>query len=263
MQLLKFKIFEDFAGDVLCAFTLRGLDFGLRSNNDKENLRKNYRILCEEFGLDEQKIVLAYQEHTDKVVMIIADTNTGNVANYGLDKPFLGVDAFITNKPGLALIVQVADCQAVFIFDPVLKIIAAIHCGWQGNTKNIIGKTVKKMASEFGCDAKNLLIAISPSLGPCCAEFTNPYEELPEFMHGYVGNNKKANRQVQGSPPGGLSVDLWQCSFDQLTACGVLAENIDIARRCTVCENDKFFSYRVENGKTGRMAGIIQILEKF
>lgn len=251
---------------MLCAFTLRGLDFGLRSNDDKENLRKNYSSLCERLGMNEQKIVLAYQEHTDKVIVVgscedghSATRASVDRASYGLDKPFSGVDAFLTNEPGLALIVQVADCQGVFIFDPVLKVIAAIHCGWQGNTKNIIGKTVEKMIAEFDCDAKNLLVAISPSLGPCCAEFSKPYEELPEFMHGYIVGGESSDLQIQDSRPGGFKVDLWQCSLDQLTTCGVLPENIDIARRCTVCENDKFFSYRADKGKTGRMAGVIQI----
>ena len=112
------------------------------------------------------------------------------------------------------------------------------------------------MAAEFGCEAKNLLVAISPSLGPCCAEFSKPYEELPEFMHKYIAGGGN------GDLPRGSRVDLWQCSLDQLTACGVLPQNINNDRRCTVCENDKFFSYRAENGKTGRMAGVITMDNK-
>lgn len=146
--------------------------------------------------------------------------------------------------------VRFADCQGVLFFDPISRVVAAVHSGWRGNVQNIIGKAAKKMVEEFGCSAENILVGISQSLGPCHAEFGDPVRELPEWMQKYVGKNAGVKER---------HVDLWQCSFDQLTEEGVLPKNIEIMRRCTVCENDTFFSYRVEGEKCGRMGVVIEL----
>ncbi len=236
--IFRFKIFENFSDRIRHGISIRDGGVGLALEDEKNNITENYKRFCERIGIDIEKLCLAYQKHTDNILVIRENEKTG------LNHPFDGTDGFITNIAGLPLMVRFADCQGIFIFDPVCKVVAAVHCGWRGNTKNIIGKAVKKMINEFNCDAENLLVGISPSLGPCCAEFTDPYKELPEFMHKYIKDNR---------------VDLWQCSFDQLIESGVSERNIEIAKRCTVCENDKFFSYRGDEIKTGRMGGAIMI----
>jgi YfiH family protein len=150
-------------------------------------------------------------------------------------------DALVTGLPGVGLLIKIADCQAVLVVDPVQHIIANIHCGWRGSVNEIIVKTVRYLVDGCGCRSRNLLAAISPSLGPCCAEFRNYRQELPSAFHDY-----------QCKP---LHFDFWRISRDQLLASGVPAENIEIAGRCTVCETD-FFSYRREK-TTGRLAAVL------
>jgi copper oxidase (laccase) domain-containing protein len=98
------------------------------------------------------------------------------------------------------------------------------------------------MEDELGCRPSDLLAAISPSLGPCCAEFRNFRRELPETF-----------RDFQPTPG---SFDLWAISRRQLLEAGLQPENIEFAGRCTVCECEHFFSYRAEK-ITGRMAAVI------
>jgi copper oxidase (laccase) domain-containing protein len=86
-----------------------------------------------------------------------------------------------------------------------------------------------------------LFAAISPSLGPCCGEFVNYHQELPEAFHGY---------QIRPN-----YFDFWAISKDQLRDSGVRSEQIEIAEKCTVCEED-YFSYR-RDGVTGRFASVI------
>jgi len=137
--------------------------------------------------------------------------------------------------------VQQADCQAVMLFDPVRKVVANAHSGWRGSVANIIAKTIDLMKRDFNTLPADLYAVISPSLGPCCAEFINYRRELPGHFHAY---------QVRPN-----YFDFWAISTDQLKESGVPAENIANSRICTVCD-DRFFSYR-RNRMTGRFASVI------
>jgi len=137
--------------------------------------------------------------------------------------------------------VKVADCQGILMLDSENRAIGCIHSGWRGSVKNIIGKAIGKMKKEFGTNPKNLLVGISPSLGPCCAEFSNPERELPEFIRPYLKNRH---------------VDFWKLSLDQCLHAGVPKKNIEIARVCTKCDPG-YFSYR--RGEDGRMAVFISL----
>ena len=151
-------------------------------------------------------------------------------------------DAMITDIPGLNLIIQVADCQAVLLYDPVRGAVANIHSGWRSSVGNIIGEAVGAMAAHFGSDPADLVAGVGPSLGPCCAEFIHYPKEIPEALWRYrVGEHH---------------FDFWAMSRDQLKEAGVVQEKIAIAGVCTRCRTDRFFSYRGE-GRTGRFAVVI------
>jgi polyphenol oxidase len=151
-------------------------------------------------------------------------------------------DAMITDIPGLNLIIQVADCQAVLLYDPVRRAVANIHSGWRSSVANIIGGTAAAMTAKFGSDPADMLAGVGPSLGPCCGEFVNYREEIPERFWNYR--------------TGDHHFDFWALSRDQLTAAGLREENIRIGGICTRCRADEFFSYRGE-GRTGRFAAVI------
>lgn len=242
MQLIKFEIFADRVGH---AFTTRhggvssppfeSMNLGFQYDDPEQVLCENHRLLCEHLGVDMGSLVIPLQEHTDVVMRVDGAGGYGQVIE--------GVDGFVTNVPGLVLLVRCADCQAALFFDPVKRAVAAVHSGWRGNAQNILGKAVEKMVAEYGSDPADILVAIGPSLGPCCAEFSEPFEELPKEMHQFVNAHKH--------------VDLWECSHKQLRDAGVLCENIENPRICTACNTDQFFSYRAEKPKTGRMAALI------
>ncbi len=245
-----FGIFGDFNNELLHAVSGReggkssgpfeSLNFGFMVGDREELVAKNYRLFCEELGIDLNKVALAHQEHTDQLMVIKEDRD------FDFENPLSGLDGFITNVPGIYLAVRFADCQGILLFDPIKKVVGAIHSGWRGNAQNIIGKGVQQMKLEFGSNPADILAAVSPSLGPCCAEFSEPERELPDFMHQYIQEDSAV-----------FKVDLWRCCYDQLLAAGLKVDNIEMAERCTVCENDKFFSYRGGKKTTGHMIGII------
>lgn len=159
-----------------------------------------------------------------------------------------GYDAIISSLPGTGLLIQQADCQAVLLWAPDRGVIAAIHSGWRGSVLDIIGTTIRCLHQQYGVSPESLRAVISPSLGPCCAEFTNYHTELPTWMHGY---------QVRPH-----YFDFWAISRHQLACQGVRRENIDVAGICTRCDQ-RFFSYRratkTTHGITGRNGSIIGI----
>ena len=75
-------------------------------------------------------------------------------------------DALVTDKPGICLCVQTADCVPVLLFDPGKKVIAAVHAGWRGTVAKIVANSVHVMKEKYGCDPKTILVAIGPSIGP-------------------------------------------------------------------------------------------------
>jgi polyphenol oxidase len=244
MQLIKFELFPE---GIMHGISTRkgGVSEGpyesLNLNlvgDDNEKIQENYRLFLCEVGVG-KNIAVAYQKHTDRVLVV--DKNS----KLGLETPYDDIDGFITQEVGIPLVVRFADCQGVLIYDPVKRVIAAVHSGWRGNAQNIIGKTIDRMKKEFNCDPINILIGISQSLGPCCGDFTDPLNELPSEMHKHV-NGKK--------------VDLWACSKEQVLNCGIPETNLEILERCTLCENDKFFSFRADKGITGHMAAVIQMV---
>ncbi len=148
-------------------------------------------------------------------------------------------DAAITDRPDRLLFIQVADCQAVIVHDPVRRVVANIHSGWRGSVADIIGKTVAEMKRRYGCLPEHLQAGIGPSLGPCCAEFVNYQTEIPRDLWQYRTGNCR--------------FDFWAMSVDQLRAAGVSGRRIEVAGLCTRCRTDLFYSYRKEK-TTGRFA---------
>ncbi|MEW6658636.1 MAG: peptidoglycan editing factor PgeF [Thermodesulfobacteriota bacterium] len=151
-------------------------------------------------------------------------------------------DILITTQPGLGLLIKQADCQAVMLYDPVRRVAANVHCGWRGQVRNVLRETVVRLQETCGSRPADLVAAISPSLGPCCAEFRQYRREFPPELWSY---------QVRPT-----YFDLWALSRDQLTAAGLKPRHIDLAGLCTRCRGDLFFSYRREH-RTGRQGAVI------
>jgi hypothetical protein len=151
-------------------------------------------------------------------------------------------DALISDVPGVRLLIQTADCQAVMLVDPGAQVVANVHCGWRGSVADIIGRTVARMVSRFDCLPERMTAAIGPSLGPCCAEFINYQEEIPRRLWPFrVGRHH---------------FDFWRISRHQLVSSGLPADQVVFSGICTRCNPHLFFSYRAARN-TGRFAALI------
>ena len=215
------------------------LNLGLGVGDDAGAVRQNRRIVSG--YLKTACLVFSNQVHGAKVLTV----EQRNISDGVPEMLHAGTgDAMITNVPGIALVVLIADCQAVMMADPVKNVIANVHVGWRGNANHIIRRTIAEMRSRFGCDPADLQVGISPSLGPCCAEFVNFANEIPET---YWHHKDRRNR-----------FDLWALTREQLSLESVLPGNVHISGICTRCRTDTYFSYRA--GKiTGRFGAAIQL----
>lgn len=216
-------------------FQSLNVSFGL--GDDEVHVKQNRHIISQ--CLDEKELVFARQVHGTEIIEF--RKNKKGCTQEISGAPRVG-DAMITNVPGKNLVVQIADCQSILIYDPVLKVIANVHSGWRGSIRNIAHHTIMMMEKKFGCRPTDIVASITPSLGPCCSEFINFKEEIPPKFWKYRD--------------GVNHFDFWSATHDQLINTGILLENIYLSRICTKCHTDIFFSHRGE-GVTGRFAAVI------
>lgn len=216
-------------------FASLNVSFGV--GDDSDSVKTNRQQLKQCLGI--KYLVSTSQVHGDQVLL---------VKDIRQDTEFKRSDGLITNQPGVGLLIQQADCQAVLLHDPVQKVIAAVHSGWRGSTLNIIGKTVAVMQDHHGVNPTDLRAVISPSLGPCCAQFTNYQLELPESFRAW---------QVQP-----CYFNFWAISRNQLVEAGLKNGHVETTGICTMCSRD-FFSYRravrYGDGTTGRNGSVISL----
>jgi hypothetical protein len=217
----------------------QSLNVAWRNGDQEAAVERNLALVREALGL--KVIVSAPQVHGDTVQVVDEPLCT----RLKHRSPVLVAppgDGLVTSLGELGLMVKIADCQAVFLVDPVHQVVANVHCGWRGSVCGILQKTVALLQDRFQSRPEQLLAAISPSLGPCCAEFRHYRAELPEVFWSFRSGKQH--------------FDFWAISRWQLESAGLRPEHIEIAGECTVCGQDRYFSYRAEK-VTGRMAAVI------
>lgn len=167
-------------------------------------------------------------------------------------------DILVSNDPFVTIAVQAADCVPLLLADPVTGAVAAAHAGWRGLAARVPEHAVLALADAFGARASDLIVAIGPSIGPCCYE-VGPELDEAFATAGFEDHARRrwfAAREVKRK--GRLSLDLWVAVVDQLVAAGVPVAQISIARLCTAHQPRLFPSYRRDRETAGRLAGAIR-----
>lgn len=192
-------------------------------------------------------------------------------------KGLLVGDGVITDRPGLLLSIQTADCVPVLLMDAKRKAVGAFHAGWRGTAKRIVEKGVGMMAMTYGSDPAELRAAIGPCIGQCCyavgpevvEEFHSQFDYAAELFQDIFDDDPVKKKypllfltaRAPGHGPVGKQphLDLVEANQRQLLAAGVPAENIWTSGLCTGCNTDRLFSHRKEDGFTGRMMAVVGI----
>lgn len=227
------------------------LNLGLHVGDDPELVRQNRQRICHALGIDARRLVTAEQVHGDKVKVVTA-RDLGRGA-FVYQEAIKATDALITKERKIPLSTYFADCVPLFILDPVTPAIGLSHAGWKGTVLKIGAKTIGRMAEEFGTQAKNCLVGIGPSIGPCC------YEVDEAVVEKLAANFSEPGLFLKPKGQGKWMLDLWQANAWVFKEMGVKEENITFSGYCTSCHAQLFFSYRAQGGRTGRMAAILML----
>ena len=254
LDLYKFTHFKTYPS-LLHAVSTKSSDqpyafsLALHTGEEATKIVANRQLLSETLGTDEKlHYIVANQTHSDHIKIITDKENQGWER---LEGAIEDCDALITNIPGIVLNILTADCVPILLYDKEKDVVAAIHAGWKGTQAHIALKTVQKMQEVYGCDPKDILAGIAPSIGACCYEVDKDVAEhffnVPESFTA-VGDK--------------YMLDLPYINKQQLLKAGLHEELIQMSEICTACEVTQFFSYRKEKGCSGRFMSMIGLKEK-
>jgi copper oxidase (laccase) domain-containing protein len=139
------------------------------------------------------------------------------------DKCFENCDGSITDQRGICLGIYVADCCAVFLVDPVRRAIGLVHSGKKGTELGVVANAIETMTARFGSHASDLVIQLSPCIRP------------PHYEIDFAAEIVRRCRDL-----------------------GVTSVHDDGV--CTACDLKRYYSYRAEKGRTGRMLAFLGLL---
>lgn len=191
------------------------------------------------------QFVFPRQTHSDHVAVVYSNNQLPAIPD---------TDALITNQPGLFVCVQTADCVPILLYDPVKKVVAAIHAGWKGTITKIAANAVRRMIGEFGCLPADIQAGIGPSI------HMHAYEVGPEVVSAVENNFSNSPALLKPSLKAGHAYfDLWEANKTVLEEAGIPEENIEIMGLCSFEHPDLFYSARRDGTDTGRMVSGIML----
>ena len=190
---------------------------GVQVDTDREatieRLRPAHKAAVAGLGFDWLQLHLAEQVHGAGIAVVRKVDSAQTWPN---------VDGLITPDAGLLLGIYVADCGAVYIGDPVKRVVALLHSGKKGTAANITGKAISMMQEEFGSAPSDMTVVLSPCVRPPVYE-----------------------------------VDIAGQIRQQVIAAGVPEAQFTDSGICTGSDLTRYYSYRVEKGNTGRMLALL------
>lgn len=189
-----------------------GVDVVADRETAMQRLRPRHREILRDHEVDPDELATAEQVHGAAVAVVHGPVHHP------------GVDALVTNRVNQPLGIYVADCAAVYLIDPVRRVIGLAHSGKKGSEGGISITTVDVMHDTFGCHPEDMIACISPCIRP-------PHYE----------------------------VDFAAMIRDQLDACKV--RRVIDTGVCTAENLDRYYSYRMERGQTGRMLAFLTLRE--
>ena len=171
-----------------------------------------------------------------------------------------GYDALITALPGVAIGVRTADCVPILLFDPVKRVVAAIHSGWKGTVRKISQKALAILTQQFGCRPEDIRAVIGPCIG--VDSFQVGEEVVEQFKEqGFPMDAIWLFKNGQPEIPmhDGHHIDLVQANKWLLEKSGILPGSIQVAAIDTY-RDSSFFSARREGTACGRTINAIRIV---
>ncbi len=289
---VQFALFQQFPELVHGSFTRhggysvsphRGLNVSVSNDDSFEHVLRNRLLALESLGIDDYPCATAWMVHSADVLALDGDgwddwRDDWPHRSYMIDdreliwtsRPRRKADAIITKKRGVALAMSSADCAPLLFYDPVQEVIALAHAGWRGTARGIGMATISAMREQFGCQPEHIYAGIAPTIGACCYEVTEEVRRLflGERTFDTLPTEERLRNLVRDSAVftvielagrSSLRLDLWETNRNQLLLAGLQPNHIEVSGICTSCQKEHFYSYRAEQGKTGRFPSILAL----
>jgi len=222
----------------------QGLNCGKGSKDNKKNVNKNLALVSKKMKINQKRLLLMHQTHSNKVIII-------NKKNKNSKK--FNSDAMITKMKGLGLGVVTADCVPIILYDIKSQIIGCIHAGWKGASSGITENTIKKFKK---LNSNNKIFA---SVGPCIGK--KSYEVDINFYKKFLSKSKKNAIYFVKKNNNKRLFNLRKYINDKLIKLNV---KVDHVNHDTFKEKNKFFSYRrsqkLGENDYGRCISVISLI---
>ncbi|MEN6459808.1 MAG: peptidoglycan editing factor PgeF [Syntrophomonas sp.] len=228
----------------------QSLNLGLHVGDQAEAVLENRHRYMGIFGQELQSMVCCEQIHGNQVIRVDESYKGRGALSYADSIP--GYDGMITNQPGVYLATYYADCLPVCFFDPIKRAIGMAHSGWKGTMGRIVVNTIEAMQREFGSSRYDIEVFMGPAIGRCC------FEIQPDLANKVkIEFNRLNNIIFKGENDDIYTWDLQNTNRQLLIESGINPLHIIICDICTASNTDSFFSYRREQGQTGRMGALL------
>lgn len=202
-----------------------------------QDVAQNRQLLLQSLGVSHRLLVSMEQIHSNRVIIIDQATPLGVESLQG--------DGMLSNRDDVALLVMVADCNPILLYDPKCDVFGVVHAGRKGVEQAILCEALQKMHEHFGSNLHDIVGFIGASIRSCCYEVG--VDVATEFAH-------KTTKDCLIWRDERVFLDLISALKMQWQNAGCLAKNLAIDSHCSCC-CDEFFSYR-RQGICGRF-GII------
>jgi len=219
------------------------MNVGSAVGDDADDVAANRRLLATATGASP---VYLRQVHGTRVVRVDA----GDAAPHA---PAREADAVVTTDPGVACVVQAADCLPVLLAAPDGRAVGAAHAGWRGLAGGVVEAAVDGVAAAAGCAPGELVAWLGACIGP------DAFEVGGDVLDAFAvarDDDARATPRFRAKGRGKWLADLAGLARDRLARVGV--RDVSGGGWCTVSDPVRFFSYR-RDGVTGRMAAAIWI----
>lgn len=208
--------------------------------SDQQTVTNNLSGISSQLGIDPYSIVQAEQMHATDIALVSKE-NAG--------QKITGVDGLITNSQDISLMLRIADCAPIIIYDPKKHALGLVHSGWRGTIGKISLVAVQSMMRHFGSNPTDLIVGIGPCIDKQKIDRTPMQNDLPEWKEFIDSEGTK------------FTVDLVGFIKHTLTKTGVSIHNIEVSGINTTSSNE-YFSYQKskESGEPdGRFATIAKL----
>lgn len=224
------------------------LNLGDHVGDRTEAVAENRRRVCDRLCVD--RLTVADQQHGARVAVVDRTlAGKGHEGDSDARTALPATDALVTDLPGVALAVMVADCAPVTLVDPVTGAVGVAHCGRNGVLRQVLVRAVETMTGEFGTRPGDLFVGIGPHIAADSYEVGQAQAEEARAV--FPGLSV-----VRPTRPGHFSFDIRAALLAQLRWLGVPAERIEVMDVDTYRTTAEFFSDRAER-PCGRFMAIV------